>query len=151
MTLETQIMTLESAHVNMETFNAMRSGAGQMKAIHGQISVDTVDNIMDDIQEEMATADEISRAISQPVGTELYDDDELEAELEAMEELSVEESKPVVADATKPSKVTNTPIPTYNLPEPPTHKVENRTNPIVGAEDEEELEALRRLESSMAM
>ncbi|KAL3656943.1 hypothetical protein V7S43_018148 [Phytophthora oleae] len=169
MTLETQVMTLESAHVNMETFTALRSGAEQMKAIHGQMNVDKVDNIMDDIQEEMATADEIGRAISQPLGSQLYDDDELEDELREMEELELEEKtlEPVavtpaqeattaarappapVAAASAPSAP---PLPTaqYNLPDVPTHAVESNIS-MVGNTDEDELEALRKLEASMAL
>ncbi|DAZ96986.1 TPA: hypothetical protein N0F65_012118 [Lagenidium giganteum] len=169
MTLETQVMTLESAHVNMETFTALRAGANQMKAIHGQMNVDTVDNIMDDIQEEMATADEIGRAISQPLGSALYDDDELEAELAEMEELEMQDkmlevpakqtpAQPaqVAATATPAAPVPATaaasapPAPMYNLPEVPTHPISSNIN-VVGAADEDELEALRKLEASMAM
>ncbi|GMF15419.1 unnamed protein product [Phytophthora lilii] len=173
MTLETQVMTLESAHVNMETFTALRSGAEQMKAIHGQMNVDKVDNIMDDIQEEMATADEIGRAISQPLGSQLYDDDELEDELREMEELELEEKtlEPVaatpaeavaaaarappapVAAATPAAAVPSAPaapMVQYNLPDVPTHAVESNIN-VVGNADEDELEALRKLEASMAL
>lgn len=170
MTLETQVMTLESAHVNMETFMALRTGANHMKAIHGQMSVDTVDNIMDDIQEEMATADEIGRAISQPLGSQLYDDDELEAELADMEELAIAEkmletpqqpvaapAQPVAAPAVAPARPASMvptpsapPAPQYNLPEVPTHRIESNIN-VVGAADEDELEALRKLEASMAL
>ncbi|KAG6614960.1 snf7-domain-containing protein [Phytophthora cinnamomi] len=172
MTLETQVMTLESAHVNMETFTALRSGAEQMKAIHGQMNVDKVDNIMDDIQEEMATADEIGRAISQPLGSQLYDDDELEDELREMEELELEEKTlepvviapaeaaataaaarappaPVAAAASAPS-APPAPLAQYNLPDVPTHAVESNIN-VVGNADEDELEALRKLEASMAL
>jgi charged multivesicular body protein 4 len=175
MTLETQVMTLESAHVNMETFTALRSGAEQMKAIHGQMNVDKVDNIMDDIQEEMATADEIGRAISQPLGSQLYDDDELEDELREMEELELEEKtlEPVAATpaeavaaaarappapaATAPSAPAATapsappvPLAQYTLPDVPTHAVESNIN-VVGSADDDELEALRKLEASMAL
>ncbi|ETN14800.1 hypothetical protein PPTG_22013 [Phytophthora nicotianae INRA-310] len=171
MTLETQVMTLESAHVNMETFTALRSGAEQMKAIHGQMNVDKVDNIMDDIQEEMATADEIGRAISQPLGSQLYDDDELEDELREMEELELEE-KTLEPVATTPAEAAIAPPATaavaaaaaaatapsappaamaqYNLPDVPTHAVESNIN-VVGNADEDELEALRKLEASMAL
>ncbi|KAH7491871.1 hypothetical protein PRIC2_002494 [Phytophthora ramorum] len=171
MTLETQVMTLESAHVNMETFTALRSGAEQMKSIHGQMNVDTVDNIMDDIQEEMATADEIGRAISQPLGSQLYDDDELEDELREMEELEIEEKAlepiaatpaeaaaarappaPVAASAAAATAPSAPPAPTaqYHLPDVPTHAVESNIN-VVGNSDEDELEALRKLEASMAL
>lgn len=176
MTLETQVMTLESAHVNMETFMALRTGANQMKAIHGQMNVDTVDDIMDDIQEEMATADEIGRAISQPLGSQLYDDEDLEEELREMEELDLEEKmlQPAVATPADAAAVAAAaaaaaaipaaptaasalplapPAPTaaqYQLPDVPTHAVESNIN-IVGSADADELEELRRLEASMAL
>jgi charged multivesicular body protein 4 len=35
MTLETQVMTIENANVNLEAMNAMKSGAQTMKQIHG--------------------------------------------------------------------------------------------------------------------
>jgi charged multivesicular body protein 4A/B len=165
MTLETQVMTLESAHVNMETFNALRAGANQMKAIHGQMSVDTVDTIMDDIQEEMATADEIGRAISQAPGLQMFDDDELEDELnDLLEEDLLKDASaepeiparptPVVAApaAAPPAPVRTAPsaATAYNLPDVPTHAVESRIA-VTGQADEDELEALRKLEASMAM
>ncbi|KAI9917175.1 hypothetical protein PsorP6_013346 [Peronosclerospora sorghi] len=172
MTLETQVMTLESAHVNMETFTALRSGAEQLKAIHGQMNVDKVDTIMDDIQEEMATADEIGRAISQPLGSQLYDEDELEDELREMEELELEEKTLEPATRTPAAEATTTQVPApspsrqgasaptssgprapmaaYSLPDVPTHTVESNIT-VVGSADEDELEALRKLEASMAL
>lgn len=163
MTLETQCMTLENTQVNVETFQALRSGANQMKAIHQQMNVDAVDTTMDDIQEEMATADEIGRAISQPVGTELYDDDDLEAELREMEELELEDKlletgkvpaaatsvppapHPVVAQPSAPAATAS-----YNLPEAPSHDLSSSVQ-VIGDADEDEMEALRKLEASMAL
>ncbi|CAK4081017.1 unnamed protein product [Aphanomyces euteiches] len=163
MTLETQVMTLESTQVNMATFQAMRVGTQQMKAIHGQMNVESVDDIMDDIQEEMATANEIAQAISQPIGNTLYDDDELESELAALEDLAMEEelanATPVAAPAAvrPPAQpVAQRPQPAQavspavlNLPEAPTHAVSQVK--VTGKADADELEELRRLEASMAM
>lgn len=166
MTLETQVITLENAHVNMETYSALRSGANQLKSIHGQVSVDTVDDMMDDIQEEMATADEIGQAISQPIGTEIYDDDELEDELRELDELTLEgeeEKAPAAKEATAaPAKTpaTATPAPSTasaakssalpEMPEVPTHKPESKVK-VDGDVNEDELEDLRRLEAEMGM
>ncbi|KDO21729.1 hypothetical protein SPRG_13145 [Saprolegnia parasitica CBS 223.65] len=159
MTLETQVITLESTQVNMQTFTALRTGANQMKAIHGQMNVDSVDDIMDDIQEEMATADEIGRAISQPLGNALYDDDELAAELESMmdEELEkqLDSSRPTptqVAQPARPTPVAAPAVPApsmFAFPDAPTHPVTNIK--VSGKADADELEELRRLEASMAM
>jgi charged multivesicular body protein 4 len=39
MTIETQVMAIENANVNLETMNAMRAGAEAMKSIHGNLWV----------------------------------------------------------------------------------------------------------------
>jgi len=35
MTLETQMMAIENANINLETLNAMKAGAEAMQSIHG--------------------------------------------------------------------------------------------------------------------
>ncbi|CAJ0761100.1 17302_t:CDS:2, partial [Entrophospora sp. SA101] len=71
MTMETQMMAIESASVNLETIKAMEK----------------VDDTMDSIREQMDLADEISNAISAPMlGADLIDDDELTAELDELEQ-----------------------------------------------------------------
>lgn len=37
MTLETQVMAIENANINLETMNAMKAGADAMKNIHGSL------------------------------------------------------------------------------------------------------------------
>jgi charged multivesicular body protein 4A/B len=107
MTLETQVMAIENANVNLETMNAMRAGAEAMKHIHGNLwvlmhlvfrcspkyrwlvfrDINRVDSTMDDIREQMDLANEISDAISQPVGFGVeFDEDELNEELELLEQ-----------------------------------------------------------------
>lgn len=39
MTIETQVMAIENANVNLETMNALRGGAEAMKNIHGSMYV----------------------------------------------------------------------------------------------------------------
>jgi hypothetical protein len=39
LTIETQVMAIESANVNLETMKAMRAGAEAMKTIHGAMYV----------------------------------------------------------------------------------------------------------------
>merc|ERR1712157_30604 len=53
MTLETQVMNLESAAQNAATFNAMAQENKTMKKIRKDVGVEKVDDIMDDIREEM--------------------------------------------------------------------------------------------------
>jgi len=91
MTIEQQVMTLEGANVSLEAMNAMKMGATSMKAIHKNMKVEDVDNIMDDIRDQMDVANEINDAISQPLGTEIMDEDELLSELEGLEQESLDE------------------------------------------------------------
>jgi len=86
MTLETQIMSLEASVQNMETFRAMKAGKDAMANVRKNVDVDNVDEMMDDIREEMETANEISEAIGRPVDGDMYDEDELLGELNMLEE-----------------------------------------------------------------
>ncbi|KAM9924529.1 hypothetical protein OXX59_000982 [Metschnikowia pulcherrima] len=83
--LETQLTAIEGANLNLETMKAMKQGASAMKQIHGEYDVDKVENTMDDIREQVELADEISEAISRPVGTGYVDEDELDEELAALQ------------------------------------------------------------------
>ena len=85
MTLETQVINLESAAQNAETFKAMQAGSKTMKKIRTEVGLEEVDDIMDSIKEEMEMASEINTAIAQPVDPLLTDDDELLQELEQLE------------------------------------------------------------------
>jgi len=84
MTLETQVMNLESAHQNAETFKAMSAGKNAMANLRNDVGIEKVDDLMDDIREEMEMANEISEAISAPVDPFAEDEDDLLAELEQM-------------------------------------------------------------------
>lgn len=45
--------------MNMQTFNAMRSGAKAMQDARGRLDVDQVDDVMDDIKDEMDIAEQV--------------------------------------------------------------------------------------------
>ena len=72
-TMDQQIMALESASVNIETFKALQSGAQAMKAVRGNIDADKVEDILDELEEEKEIHNAISDAISRPAN-DLYDD-----------------------------------------------------------------------------
>ena len=73
----------------METFKAMKAGQSAMKQVRKNIDVDNVDDMMDEIRDEMETANEISEAIGRPVEDTGYDEDELLEELNELEEAEV--------------------------------------------------------------
>eukprot|EP00088_Acartia_fossae_P032695 TRINITY_DN3344_c0_g1_i1.p1 TRINITY_DN3344_c0_g1~~TRINITY_DN3344_c0_g1_i1.p1 ORF type:complete len:229 (-),score=92.72 TRINITY_DN3344_c0_g1_i1:1489-2175(-) len=94
-TIEMQREALESANTNTAVLTTMNDAAKALKKANADLDVDKVHDMMDDIAEQQDVAKEISEAISNPVafGQE-FDDDELEAELDALgEELELEEQK----------------------------------------------------------
>lgn len=132
--LENNLMAIESANLNYETMKAMQQGARAMKHIHGNMNIDKVDQTMDEIEEQITLGQEISNAISRPMGNEV-DEDELEDELEALEQETLEEKMVSVGKA-----------PVGGLP------VTKQTNTVskVQEEDDEE-EELRKLQAEMAL
>ena len=81
MTLETQVMNLESAAQNAETFNVMNQGKNAMATIRVNTDIEKVD--MDEFKEEMEAATTWS-SLAQPIDPLLTDEDDLLAELEQM-------------------------------------------------------------------
>lgn len=143
--LETQLTAIEGANLNLETMKAMKQGAQAMKQIHGEYDVDKVENTMDDIREQVELADEISEAISRPVGNEYIDEDELDEELAALQEEANEEKAAKNKPASIPAQRQS--IPQESLPDFPTV---NKTQPKEVEEDEDE-EALRALQAEMGL
>lgn len=138
-TLEAQVMTIENANVNLEALRAMKSGADAMKAIHGSINIDRVDETMDDIREQMDIANEVSNAISQPVGFGLeFDEDELEAELDALEQEQLD------------AKLLDS-APVKSLPELQAPKAKEQPAPVTHKEEQELDKELEELKASMAL
>ncbi|XP_016108022.1 charged multivesicular body protein 4c [Sinocyclocheilus grahami] len=86
-TIEFQREALENANTNTEVLKNMGFAAKAMKTAHENMDIDKVDDLMQDITEQQELAQEISDAISRPVGFgEDYDEDELLAELEELEQ-----------------------------------------------------------------
>ncbi|KAJ1551257.1 Charged multivesicular body protein 4C [Nowakowskiella sp. JEL0078] len=91
-TIDMQLMAIENANFNLETMKAMSAGAAAMKEMHGKMDINKVDQTMDEIRDQMDLANEISDAISQPVGFGLdMDEDELNEELELLEQEQLDE------------------------------------------------------------
>ncbi|KAJ3084708.1 ESCRT-III subunit protein snf7 [Quaeritorhiza haematococci] len=148
MTLETQMMAIENANVNLETMKAMKEGAAAMKAIHGDLDINKVDQALDDMREQMELANEISEAISQPIagiGFDL-DEDELNAELELLEQEELDAKLLETGLSATPleaaPKVPVTAVPAVAQPPRPAR--------VQAVEDDEDAE-LAELKASMAM
>lgn len=151
MTLESQIMSLEGAATNMEVFGAMKQGTSAIKAVHRDMDVDQVADTMDEIQEGMDLANEVSDAISQPIGDAgLEDEDDLMAELDAWEEEEMEAKLLDVPAVPTGGQAAATAEPTVALPSVPTGPVAHAAAPAA-VEEDEDAAALRALEAEMAL
>mmetsp|Transcript_35474 Transcript_35474/g.57937 ORF Transcript_35474/g.57937 Transcript_35474/m.57937 type:complete len:238 (+) Transcript_35474:116-829(+) len=152
--LEQQIFALEGAHINTEAFEASRAAVGALKAARGNIDADTVEETLDDINEEMELANEIGEAISRPA-QELFEDEELLDELRELEELGVEEdllaapAAPARAPPAAAAVAEEAKQPAYDLPAAPTGAV--AASAIQGDVDADDLDALRALEAELAV
>eukprot|EP00527_Entomoneis_sp_CCMP2396_P005453 CAMPEP_0198139666 /NCGR_PEP_ID=MMETSP1443-20131203/2944_1 /TAXON_ID=186043 /ORGANISM="Entomoneis sp., Strain CCMP2396" /LENGTH=166 /DNA_ID=CAMNT_0043801865 /DNA_START=379 /DNA_END=879 /DNA_ORIENTATION=- len=134
MTLETQVIHLESAAQNAETFRAMEAGSKTMAKIRQEVGIDEVDDVMDSIKEEMEMASEINQAIAQPVDPLMADEDELLLELQELENADLEAEL-----LAPPTKFANDPL---SLPDVPDSKLPNLAK--------EEEDDLKKLEAELA-
>ncbi|XP_003479952.1 charged multivesicular body protein 4c [Cavia porcellus] len=86
-TIEFQREALENAHTNTEVLRNMGLAAKVMRAVHENMDLNKIDDLMQDITEQQDIAQEISEAFSQRVGFgDGFDEDELMAELEELEQ-----------------------------------------------------------------
>ncbi|PGH14035.1 hypothetical protein AJ79_03304 [Helicocarpus griseus UAMH5409] len=89
--LEQQISSIESANINQETLLAMKNAGNAMKQIHNGLTIEKVDETMDQLREQHALSEEIANVITAtPIGEPL-DETELEQELEDMEQEKIDE------------------------------------------------------------
>jgi charged multivesicular body protein 4 len=113
MTLEREIIGIETANINKETMDAMKNAGSALKQIHGSLTVDTIDQTMwdflqtpgiliisrlwskqslywhlsrEDLREQHAIQAEINEALKQGANVDALDEDELEAEFEDLQQ-----------------------------------------------------------------
>ncbi|KIW02651.1 uncharacterized protein PV09_06089 [Verruconis gallopava] len=139
MTLESQIYSIEAANINKETLDAMKNASAAMKQIHGGLTIDKVDQTMEELREQHAIGEEISEAITQSIGQNAVDDAELEDELDELmqEELDNKMMKTGTVPADKIGA----------LPAAPEDVKAGKAR----VEEDDEEEELKRLQAEMAM
>merc|ERR1711907_617892 len=137
-TLETQLMSLEQMHINKEILDANRAAANDMKrGVQEMGGIDQIENTMDAVEDGLQDAQEVNAALGRTVGDSFeHDDDDLLAELEALE----------MEDLT--SQVTEVKGPT--MPDAPVSFPSAGTTDVSATQTEEDKE-LAELEKSMAM
>lgn len=121
-TIEFQREALENANTNTEVLKNMSYAAKAMKAAHENMDIDKVDDLMADITEQQEVAQEISDVISRPVGFgEEFDEDELMAELEELEQEELDQN---LLDIEGAPDVPLPSVPSTSLPSRPAKKKE---------------------------
>lgn len=85
LTVEREISSIETANINKETLDAMKNAQKAMKKIHGGLTIDVVDQTMEDLKEQHAIGDEIAEALTQG-STNPMDEDELDEELAELQQ-----------------------------------------------------------------
>ncbi|KAI9885956.1 MAG: ESCRT-III subunit protein snf7 [Watsoniomyces obsoletus] len=90
-TIEQQIYSIEAANINQETLKAMQKAGTAMKQIHGGLTIDKVDETMEQLREQHVLAEEIAGAITNAPITEAVDQDELDEELKQLEQEALDD------------------------------------------------------------
>ncbi|EGP92675.1 unnamed protein product [Zymoseptoria tritici ST99CH_1A5] len=139
MTVEREISSIETANINKETLDAMKGAQVAMKGIHAGLTIDKVDQTMEDLREQHAIGEEIADALTQGNTMQGVDEDELEDELAELQQEELDN---------KMLKTGTVPVSDQGLrlPSQPVGELQGRQQ----VEDDEE-EELRKLQAEMAM
>jgi len=134
-TIEFQREALENASTNTEVLSVMGTAAKALKNAHNHMDVDKVHDLMDDIAEQQQVADELTNAISNPIGFgHDVDEDELMAELETLEHEELDSKMLSVG-------------PTPKLPEVPAESLGPQKQKATKAKQKDDDDELRQLEA----
>jgi len=111
---ESQLDNLRQQSFNMEqanfttqtlkdtktTVDAMKTGLKEMKKEYKKIDIDQIEDLQDDMSDLMEQADEVQEALGRSYGMPEVDEDDLEAELDALgDEFAMEEDSSYLDDA----------------------------------------------------
>jgi len=138
--LEQQVAMLEQANMSAATVDVMKVGAAAQKQLQKSLNPDVVEDVMDDIQEVQDDMQEVNDILAQPLGGDVMDDADLEAEFEAINEEILDEQ---LMEISAPGvSVPASADPVVDAPQP----AAAAAAPASGEDDE-----LAQLEASMAM
>jgi len=150
---ENLLYSIESAQSNQQIYDTLVSGVSTLKTVNEKLSVDQVDNIMDEYQDVIANQREIDDVIRtgfssiDPSSSLDVDEDQLEQELLQMEkdvekELAEKEKEKQKEKEKEKEKLTSQPIST-----PTSITTSSLSNPLPTVTKDEEDELLKELES----
>ncbi|KAF1983349.1 vacuolar-sorting protein-like protein snf7 [Aulographum hederae CBS 113979] len=141
MTLEREIYSIESANINKETLDAMKNAKNAMQQIHGGLTIDKVDQTMEELREQHAIGEEIGEAITQGVTSNAMDEGELDDELEALQQEELDNKMLKTGTVPVSDQVQRLPTPAQG----------ELKRPARAEEEDDEEEELRKLQADMAM
>uniref|UniRef100_A0A8C7KIU7 Charged multivesicular body protein 5 n=1 Tax=Oncorhynchus kisutch TaxID=8019 RepID=A0A8C7KIU7_ONCKI len=97
--------TIQTLKDTKTTVDAMKIGAKEMKAAYKNVKIDQIEDLQDQLEDMMEDANEVQEAMSRSYGTPEIDDDDLEAELDALgDELLLDDDSSYLDEAsTAPS------------------------------------------------
>lgn len=161
MTVEREISSIETANINKETLDAMKNAQQAMKKIHGNLTIDKVDQTMEDLREQHAIGEEIAEALTQGNTMTGVDEEELDAEFEELQQAELDRQMLKGGPVPVADQIQRMPAVTAGEGEPfPTslhasrriladsHVVKGKAQQV---EEDEEEEELRKLQAEMAM
>ncbi|KAF2774052.1 Snf7-domain-containing protein [Teratosphaeria nubilosa] len=140
MTVEREISSIETANINKETLDAMKNAQAAMKKIHGNLTIDKVDQTMEDLKEQHAIGEEIAEALTQGNATGV-DEDELDAEFEELQQAELDKQMLRGGQVPVSDQV-------QRLPNVGTGELKGKAQRV---EEDDEEEELRKLQAEMAM
>ncbi|XP_067651564.1 charged multivesicular body protein 4c-like [Haliotis asinina] len=129
--LEMQLEALTSASMNVEVAKCLKLTSEAMQRAFGDMTADKVADLRDEVSDMMEDAEEIGGILAQPLGGEEFDDDDLLAELEEMDQNELTDK-----------------LCGIQFPSVPTEKVmvkDDKNSAKAKDEEEEEKEELRKL------
>ncbi|KAJ4937140.1 hypothetical protein JOQ06_001721 [Pogonophryne albipinna] len=92
--------TIQTLKDTKTTVEAMKIGAKEMKRAYKDVKVDQIDDLQDQLEDMMEDASEVQEALSRSYGTPDIDEDDLEAELDALgDELLLDDDSSYLDDA----------------------------------------------------
>lgn len=92
--------TIQTLKDTKTTVEAMKIGAKEMKKAYKQVKIDQIEDLQDQLEDMMEDASEIQEALGRSYGTPEIDEDDLEAELDALgDELLADEDSSYLDEA----------------------------------------------------
>uniref|UniRef100_A0A0B7ATS3 Charged multivesicular body protein 5 n=1 Tax=Arion vulgaris TaxID=1028688 RepID=A0A0B7ATS3_9EUPU len=109
--LEQQNFAVQSLKDTKTTVDAMKIGTQDFKKAYKHINIDQIENMQDDLEDLMEQSNEIQEVMGRSYGMPELDDDELEAEFDALgDELQLDQDSSYLDDAVAaPSAPTSEP------------------------------------------